>query len=558
MTAPLAGQSVTLPPGLDAAVQATLAAWRTAGNVKRLWARDASLWTGAGESAWLGWIDNGASEAARTDDRRRFADDVRRDGFSHALLLGMGGSSLGAEVIAETFGATPGHPRLIVLDATDPAQIRSVERRIDLARTLFIVSSKSGTTLEPNILMQYFLARAADAVGAVNVGAHAIAITDPGSALEAEARRRGFRRVFHGLPGIGGRYSVMSAFGLVPAAIIGVDCSRLVAAAQRMADSCGAGVEPAANPGVVLGVVLGVAAREGRDKATIIASPGLAGVGAWLEQLIAESTGKRGRGIIPVDGEPLGPPSAYGSDRLFVHLALAGDDDAAQRRQVASLDRAGHPVVRIDVADRYDLGGEFFRWQIATAVAGAVIGVDPFDQPDVEASKVKTRELTDEYDRTGALPDESGHVAIADHAALAASLRALLATIGAGDYCAFLAFLERNEHHVASLTRMRALVRDRLRIATSVGFGPRFLHSTGQLHKGGKASGVFLQLTAAPDEDLPVPGQRYGFGVVEAAQALGDFAVLAERGRRVLRIDLGNDVAAGLAALEAALGAALA
>ncbi len=272
MTAPLAGQSAALPPDLATAVRATLATWQAAGNVRRLWARDAALWTGADESQWLGWLDNDAAEAARSDERRRFADDVRRDGFSHALLLGMGGSSLGAEVIAETFGAAPGHPRLIVLDATDPAQIRSVERRIDLARTLFIVSSKSGTTLEPNILMRYFLARAADAMGADNVGAHAVAITDPGSALEIDARRRGFRRVFHGLPSIGGRYSVLSAFGLVPAAIIGVDPDRLIAASQRMAAACGAGVDAAANPGVVLGIILGVAARAGRDKATIIAS----------------------------------------------------------------------------------------------------------------------------------------------------------------------------------------------------------------------------------------------------------------------------------------------
>ena len=496
---------------------------------------------------------------------------MKREECAHVLLLGMGGSSLGPEVIAETFGRQKGSPELMVLDSTDPAQIRSFEKRTDPARTLYIVSSKSGTTLEPNILMQYFFARAEGALGAQKAGQRFVAITDPGSRLEDEAKRRRFRHVFHGVPSIGGRYSVLSQFGLAPAAAMGLDVARLLDATDLMVRSCGASAPPADNPGVALGVILGLAAKAGRDKATILASPALADFGAWLEQLLAESTGKHGRGIIPVDGEPLGPPEIYGADRIFIDLRLAGEQDHGNLRRLEALARAGHPVLRITVADPYAIGQEFFRWEIATAVAGAVIGIDPFDQPDVEASKVKTRELTAAYEKTGRLPEarplfEAGGIKLFADARNAAELAgaargrsladwlgAHFARLGAGDYCAFLAYIERNEAHIGAFKTIRSLVRDRRRVATCVGFGPRFLHSTGQAYKGGPNSGVFLQITCDDAQDLAVPGQKYGFAIVKAAQAQGDFDVLAERGRRALRIHLGADVDAGLAMLEEAI-----
>ncbi len=568
--------AVLLPPPLEREVAAQIEAWRRTGSVRRLWARDGSLWTGNGEESWLDWLDSAAVEAGRLDALTRFAEGVRRDGFTHALLLGMGGSSLGPAVIAATFGRQPGWPELLVLDSTDPAQIRSVERRIDPAHTLFIVASKSGTTLEPDILMEYFLARAAASVGADAAGARFVAITDPGSKLQETAERHSFRHVFLGTPGIGGRYSVLSPFGLVPAAIMGLDVGRLLAAASRMVHSCDASVPPADNPGAGLGIILGEAAKAKRDKVTILTSPSLADFGAWLEQLLAESTGKHGHGIVPVDGEPLGPPAVYGKDRLFVAMSLAGEDEAASQARTSELAAAGHPVVHIAVQDRYHLGQEFFRWEMATSVAGSVLGIDPFDQPDVEASKAKTREFTSAFEKTGALPRESavleedGIALFADahnadtlahsarQASLAGWLGAHFARLRAGDYAALLAYIERNPRHIEALQQIRLLIRDRKRVATCVGFGPRFLHSTGQVYKGGPNTGVFLQITGADAEDLPVPGRRYGFGVVKAAQARGDFAVLAERGRRVLRVHLGSDVEAGLATLTAAIRRAFA
>ncbi len=564
-------QHLSLPDALKREADATLETWRRAGTVRRLWARDAKLWTGGEETDWLGWLDIAAAERAHLAVLQEFAAETKRENFSHILLLGMGGSSLGPEVIAETFGRQTGAPELMVLDSTDPAQIRSFERRADPASTLSIVSSKSGTTLEPNILMQYFFARAEAALGAAEAGRRFVAITDPGSKLEEEAKRRGFRHVFHGVPTIGGRYSVLSQFGLAPAAAMGLDVAKLIDATELMVRSCGPSAPPADNPGVALGIVLGLAAKAGRDKATILASPALADFGAWLEQLLAESTGKHGHGIIPVDGEPLGPPDSYGSDRVFIDLRLAAEQEQGHLRRLEALARAGHPVLRFVVSDPYALGQEFFRWEIATAVAGAVIGIDPFDQPDVEASKVKTRELTTAYEKTGKLPDErplfeAGGVTLFADARnakeLAAALRgesladwlgAHLARLGDGDYCAFLAYIERNEHHIAALRTLRALVRERKHVATCVGFGPRFLHSTGQAYKGGPNSGVFLQITCAEAQDLAVPGQKYGFGIVKTAQAQGDFDVLAERGRRALRIHLGGDVGAGLATLEDAI-----
>jgi transaldolase / glucose-6-phosphate isomerase len=563
-------QEAILPEALAAAVAASLERWDREDAVRRLWTGDARLWTGESEDRWLGWLDIVAAEQRRLDELIAFGEEVRRAGFAHVLLVGMGGSSLGPEVLGQALGPRPVFPALTVLDSTDPAQIRGIERDLDLARTLVIVSSKSGTTLEPDILKRYFFERMKDAVGAGTAGQRFVAITDPGSALDATARADGFRHVFHGRPSIGGRYSVLSDFGMVPAAACGIDVRHFLEAAQRMVRACGANVPAAENPGVVLGTILGVAAQQGRDKVTILASPGVAAFGAWLEQLLAESTGKNGKGIVPVDGEPVA--RNYGGDRLFVALTLDGEEEAAP----PALAEAGHPLVRIGVADRYNLGQEFFRWQVATAVAGSIMGINPFDQPDVEASKVKTRALTAAYERGGRLPPETPILeerglrlyiddklaAALDGASrartLADWLAAFFAKIAPGDYVALLAYLERNAKHRDALQEIRLLLRERKGVATCLGFGPRFLHSTGQVYKGGPNSGVFLQLTAeAAEEELPVPGQKYGFGIVEAAQARGDLDVLIERGRRALRIDLGRDVPAGLVRLRNAVRHAL-
>jgi transaldolase/glucose-6-phosphate isomerase len=569
----LDSQTCKLAPELDKTVTMTLESWRREAKGRRLWAGDASLWTSSDEANWLGWLRIPEAERGRIDALLGLAEDIRRQDFTHVVLLGMGGSSLGPEVFAQTFGRQNGRPALLVLDSTDPAQIRTVEGQIDPARTLFIVSSKSGSTLEPNILKQYFFECAKRAVGAQNAGSRFIAITDPGSQLEKIAERDKFRHIAYGVPSIGGRYSVLSDFGLVPAAAMGLDIGRLLKETQKMVRSCAANVRPADNPGIVLGTVLGVLGKSGRDKVTIVASAGMADFGAWLEQLLAESTGKRGKGLIPVDAEPLGAPEVYGQDRLFVYLRLASEADAQRDKAVAEIERAGHPVVHIAVTDRYHIGQEFFRWELATAVAGSLLGIDPFDQPDVEASKDKTRELTSAYERSGQLPreaalfegdgltlfaDEKNRKAIDKAGTLVECLAAHFGRIRAGDYCALLAYVERNARHRDALQDIRVLIRDRKRVATCLGFGPRFLHSTGQAYKGGPNTGVFLQITCDDPADLQVPGQKYTFGVVKAAQARGDLDVLAERDRRVLRIHLGPHVAAGLTSLKDAVRQALA
>ena len=484
----------------------------------------------------------------------------------------MGGSSLGPEVFGETFGRQSGWPRFHMLDSTDPAQIKAIERAIDLGNALFIVSSKSGSTLEPNIFMEYFLDRVAAVRGVDKAGEHFVAVTDPGSSLERRAKQLRFAHIFHGVSSIGGRYSVLSKFGLVPAAAMGLDVKRLLETARQMERACGPDVPPVENPGVQLGVAVGVAAtRFGRDKVTIIASPGIADLGAWLEQLLAESTGKRGRGLIPLAEEPLTTPERYGSDRFFAYLELEGQADPSQRQAMEALERAGHPVARISVKDIWHIGPEFFRWEIATAVAGAIIGIDPFDQPDVEASKLKTSALTEEYERSHRLPEEApvfrenGLALYADprnaadlgqHNTLSGYLKSHLGRVHAGDYVALLAYIQRNESHTRALAAIRTRIRDKTHAATCLGFGPRFQHSTGQAYKGGPNSGVFLQITCDDPADIDVPGHSYSFGVVKAAQARGDLEVLVERGRRALRVHL-KDVDAGLAELARAMDAAL-
>ncbi len=568
----LNAMSYKLPKELDDGVKAALEDWRKEGKVRRLWAGDATLWTGTDEARWLGWLGVVDAQLKAIGHLDSFAAEVKRAGFTDMLLLGMGGSSLGAEVLAQSFGNKPGFPLLQIVDSTDPAQIRRIENSIDLKRTLFIVSSKSGSTLEPHVLKQYFYDRAKAVLGDA-AAAHFVAITDPGSPVEKMAHAQGFRHVFHGVPTIGGRYSVLSDFGMAPAAALGIDVSAFLERAAEMVRSCAASAPPVENPGVILGAILGVAAQQGRDKLTIVASSGIAALGAWLEQLLAESTGKLGRGIVPVDAEPLGSPAVYGRDRLFAYLRLASDQDSENESAVAALEAAGQPVVRITIPETGQLGQEFFRWQMATAVAGAIIGINPFDQPDVEAQKAKTRELTAAYETSGKLPAEAplfvedGIALFADPAtaaalktgapSLAGALKAHLGRVGAGDYVALLAYIDRNPANTDALQRLRRMIRDRLTVATCLGFGPRFLHSTGQAYKGGPNSGVFVQITSQDAEDLPVPGQAYSFGVVKAAQARGDFDVLAERGRRLLRVHLSGDLDAGLKALGRAIEQAL-
>jgi transaldolase/glucose-6-phosphate isomerase len=568
----LNAMSCKLPPAIDSAVKDAVEDWRKNGKIRRLWHADASLWTEADEAKWVGWLGVVDEQIKGVAALQNFAEDVKKAGFSDVLLLGMGGSSLGPEVFAETFGSKPGFPKLHVLDSTDPAQVKAFENKVDLKKTLFLVSSKSGSTLEPNIFKAYFFDRAKQALGG-DPAKHFVAITDPGSAVERLARGEGFRSVFHGLPSIGGRYSVLSNFGMVPAAAIGVDPKAFLDSTAEMVRSCAASAPPAENPGVILGAIMGVCQRQGRDKVTVLASPGVADFGAWLEQLLAESTGKIGKGIVPVDAEAVGAPSVYGNDRLFAYAKLASDKDEAQEAAVAALEAAGQPVVRIVVNDTMQLGQEFFRWEMATAVAGSIIGIDPFDQPDVEASKIKTRELTAAYDQTGKLPPEAPFAAFdgvelfADPrnegelkpqaTSLVAALKAHLGRAKAGDYVAMLAYIHRTPEHIAAMQKMRLSVRDAKKLATCLGFGPRFLHSTGQAYKGGPNSGVFLQITCSDPADLPVPGAKYTFGIVKAAQARGDFDVLAERGRRALRVHLANGVEKGLPALADALQQAL-
>jgi transaldolase/glucose-6-phosphate isomerase len=464
---------------------------------------------------------------------------------------------------------------LFVLDSTDPAQVKTLENKVDLANTVFIVSSKSGTTLEPNIFKQYFFQRVEQTLGAGKAGSRFIAITDPGSKFEQVAQADGFRHIFHGIPSIGGRYSALSDFGMVPAAVMGIDALRYLDRADVMAIACSACLPVDKNPGVQLGLVLGVAAKNGRDKVTLITSPGIWDFGAWLEQLLAESTGKEGKGLIPVDREALGAPEVYGNDRVFAYIRLENGADPAQDKAVDALAKAGHPVIRIALSDIYNLGQEMFRWEIATAVAGSVIGINAFNQPDVEASKIETRKLTTEYEKTGALPAESPILSEngidlftdpANAAALASAagsdktllgyLRAHLNRLKAGDYFALLGYVEMNDAHHKTLDSIRTKVRDTKRVATCLGFGPRFLHSTGQAYKGGPNSGVFLQVTCDDKADIAVPGQKFTFGVVKAAQARGDFQVLADRKRRALRVHL-HDVESGLAALQAAIAKVL-
>jgi glucose-6-phosphate isomerase len=563
---------------LRGAVDAAAADWQANHKVERFWQKDPSLWTRDGEEQWMGWIDIVERQQKDLGSFAELASDVKNADFQSVLLLGMGGSSLCPEVLARTFGPQAGFPELRIVDSTDPAQVKAACDAVDLAETLVVVASKSGSTLEPNILKQFFFEEMRRAVGAEETGRHFLAITDPGSKMEQVAKIDGFRRIFYGDPQIGGRYSALSNFGVVAAAVAGLNVGKLLAEAAKAVAA--AKLPVAENTGVQLGLLLGSAANAGRDKITIFTSPEIADLGAWLEQLIAESTGKQGKGITPVDREAIGGPSVYGKDRVFAYVRLKDTAGASTQSdldaKVAALEAAGHPVAYFEITDLYEIFGQFFTWEIATAVAGSVLGINPFNQPDVEAAKVETRALTAEYEKTGKLPQRTPFLldegielyaagayaaklkAAAPSLTLAGILRAHLGELRAGDYFATVAFLPMFEENEAAIQGFRHKVRNQKRVATCLGFGPRFLHSTGQDYKGGPNTGVFLQITGAHADDLAIPGQKYSFGVVIDAQAAGDLAVLESRGRRALRVHLAADTAAGLKTLNAAMIAALA
>jgi transaldolase/glucose-6-phosphate isomerase len=536
--------------GMDAAEQAqTLQALDAQRFVARVWQRDPDLWKkGDPEHAAiirdrLGWLTSPDLMYHRTEELEAFADGLREDGIAHVLVMGMGGSSLCPIVLRETFGVRKGYPELLVLDSTVPATIKAIEAKIDLTKTVFIESSKSGTTLEPRAFSEYFFEKASAALGGPDKAAARFAcITDPGTPLETLARAKGFRSIFLNPEDIGGRYSALTYFGLVPAAAAGVDVNGLLDRARCMVQACASGVAAADHPGVRLGAALAtLAQKHGRDKVTVLASPGIATFGLWLEQLIAESLGKEGRGLIPVAGEPPGDPGAYGADRVFVHMRL-GDDRTLDARGEA-LSAAGHPVIRIRLRDALDLGEEFFRWEFATATVGAFLGVDAFDQPNVQESK----------DNTNRILASGGFVTQAVAPGDEGALRDLLRQCKTGDYIALMAFIDETPARDEMFDDIRATLRDATRAATTFGYGPRFLHSTGQLHKGGPNTGLFIQLVSRSTEDLPIPGQRFGFSMLINAQAAGDYQSLLQHGRRVLSIDLGSDIDAGLAALRRAI-----
>jgi transaldolase / glucose-6-phosphate isomerase len=546
-----------------AAVAAELKAWQTTGKVDRLWKSDPTLWANADEAKWTGWLNIVESELAGLEVLERGADDAREAAFKYVVVLGMGGSSLCPDVLRQTFGPQRGCPELVVIDSVVPAQLRTALRKLDLRHSLFIVASKSGGTIEPNTLKQFFWEETAKVVGHCQVANHFVAVTDPGTKMEGIARDERFRATYYGSPSIGGRYSALSKFGLVPGALMGLNLRRFLTSTKSMVEAC---KKSDANPGLELGVAMGVLGKQGRDKITVIASPGINSLGAWCEQLIAESLGKKGIGIVPIDDELVGPPEVYGNDRLFVYERLETAPSAVQDAAVAALEHAGHPVVTVRVQSPYDLGQEFFRWEIATAVVGSILGINPFDQPDVEAAKIAAKKLTSEYEASGKLAEEtpihteSGVTLFAD-AKYAAELKkngstlrdilaAHLGKIGAGDYFAINAYVEMNDGNGKHLHTLRHSVRAAKKVATTLGYGPRFLHSTGQLHKGGPNTGVFLQITSCDARDLPIPGQKFSFGLLKTCQAAGDFAVLVERGRRALRVHLGPDVEQGLAWLS--------
>ncbi len=533
---------------------------------KRLWRKDPSLWSGDQKvqtqiSNSLGWLH--VIDKMQTDlpNLLEFVSEVKKAGFTHVVHMGMGGSSLAPMVFERSFETDKNGLKLIVLDTTDPATIRSIEHSIPIEKTIFIVASKSGTTTEPLRFGDYFYERVRQ-IKKDRAGENFIAITDPGTPLVQQALDRGFRKVFLNFRDIGGRYSALSNFGIVPAALMGVDVGKILERAARMTCACDSSIPPDRNPGLKLGIAIGELANRGRDKLTFVIPENIETLGMWLEQLIAESTGKEGKGILPVAGEPLGKPDEYGSDRVFAHFRFLGADN--RDRQVKAIQEAGHPVITIEMADLFDLGQEMFRWEIATAMAGAVIGINPFDQPNVQESKDNTNRLLSKFEQDGKLPAENSILSKGPLTAYASEkatemnelIASFLDQAGTNDYIALQAYLTDDPETESILQKIRLRLRDELKMATTIGYGPRFLHSTGQYHKGGPNTGLYLQLTAHDNNDLTIPGQKYSFSVLKQAQAQGDLEALRQHGRRVVRIDLGTDIVKGLTSLSELLEAA--
>jgi transaldolase/glucose-6-phosphate isomerase len=537
----------------EGAVLSRLKSWHSASLAGRLWDKDFTIWSKDEVPEIkdrLGWLDLPHDMRGKLREMTELAREIKDEGMMHVVLLGMGGSSLAPEVFQQTLRNAGDYPALTVCDSTHPSKIRAVESSIDLQRTVFLVSSKSGTTLETISLFRYFYDRVSEITD--RPGRQFIAITDPGSPLEEIAGARGFRRTFRASPDVGGRYSALTAFGLVPASLIGADVDGLLDSALEVAGASSPSVKERDNPGLLLGATLGELQQAGRDKLTLVTSPSLEAFPQWLEQLVAESTGKDGRGIVPIANENLGGLRIYQDDRFFVYIALADDPGKETEERLKTLEEAGHPVARIVLRGRTDLGGEMFRWEMATASAGAIMGIHPFNQPDVQLAKdLARRAIEGDVDTSKA---QGQTVPAAESARLSRELESLLASTARGDYFAIQAYLNDDVEVDRMLSRLRTGVMHRVRTATTLGYGPRFLHSTGQLHKGGPNTGVFLQLVDSPAEDIPIPETETSFGRLVAAQSMGDYQALLQRDRRALRIDLGGDATRGLAALASAVG----
>ena len=549
---------------LDQRITAAIEEADGVGVAERIWNKDASLWKNDEASQKiiknsLGWLTVPVEMSAVVDELTEFANLVRQRGFETVMVCGMGGSSLCPEVLAKTFGRQPGYPELLVLDSTDPDVLANLLKRVDIKRCLFVIASKSGSTTEPNTFYKFWydqLQKITD-----KPGANFIAITDPGSPLVETANELGFQRTFLNQSDIGGRYSALSYFGMVPAALMGLNLPKFLGRAREAVQSCSSALGAEQNTGLQLGAIIGESANNGRNKLTLVIEGEISTLGLWIEQLVAESTGKEGKGVLPVAGEPIGGPSVYGDDRLFVSISV-GDVSAETRAALQSLANAGHPVVWRELNDSYDLGSEFFIWEFATAFAGWRLGINPFDQPNVQESKDATKELLNTFVSHGSLPEQDKLVSddqITIYAGGAAgdlpntstfdAIRAHLGTVKEGDYVALLDYVEETDAIEAAIQNLRTLLRDKTKCATTTGYGPRFLHSTGQLHKGGPASGVFMQIIAKDTTDFAVPGERYTFSILKQAQALGDFRSLTQRKRRAIQIVLGDDTLAGLARL---------
>ena len=551
-----------MPDSLKDKIEAGYAELDKKNAAQRLYDRDALFWKSDAENIAsiknrLGWLD----VPTNAKDLITFATQIKNEGYKHAVLLGMGGSSLCSEVARQTFGSKDDYPELLVLDNTAPPAILHVQQQIDMSKTLFIAASKSGGTMETISFFKYFYEQL-KATGFAEPGKNFVAITDDATPLVKMANDYQFRKVFVNRGDIGGRYSVLSDFGLLPMALMGIDIEAMLASTQRMKVSCDQGGPVADNPGVGLGTALGIAQRNGRDKITFIMSPSIQAFGYWVEQLIAESTGKEGKGLIPVTGELLGTPDVYGDDRVFVHMYLSTDDNKDSESKLIALEKAGHPIVRISIGDKIELGGEYYRWEVATVIVGAVIGINPFNEPNVAEGKKNTNDILEERSKTGTFKktnlllrenelliygsDKVKEIGDRGHIPLKDFIVDFIAQVKPADYISLLCYFEETEARTASLQNWRMQLRDKVKVATTFAYGPRYLHSTGQLHKGGPATGAYVILTGDNKESLPIPDQKFGFDVLNEAQSLGDFRSLNDKGRKLIYIQLGKDIDKGI------------